>query len=420
MKKLFFGLSLIAMTGTSIAQNRGDYDEAVNKIKNYYNNQKADSLFDMCSDRIKNLMPAEKTKQLFAQLNAQVGAIKSFRFTRQDKGICYYKTEFGSATLSMVLALDKDNKLETFRFIPYTEEQDDNGQTYTYQSPSGNIVGTLAMPKTTTKMPLAIIIAGSGPTDRNGNNTISGKSNAYKMIADSLLKQGIASIRYDKRGVGASIDALKDESAVRFDDMIEDAVGFIKMAKQDTRFSKIIVIGHSEGSLIGMAAATKEQVEGFVSIAGIAQRADKVIIKQLNAQSTEVGAIAKGILDSLAAGHLVKNIDPNLNSIFHTSVQPYLISWLKYDPSVEIKKLRQPILLIQGDNDVQVAKEEAEKLKKAAPAATLKIIGGMNHVLKQAPTDRTQNLATYANSELPLSPELMPEIVKFISSCKNK
>ncbi len=413
-------MSLFAMTQTCIAQNKGDYDEAVNKIKNYYNNQKADSLFDMCSDRIKSLMPAEKTKLLFAQLNGQVGAIKSFRFTKLENGLSYYKTEFNSATLSLVLALDKDHKLETFRFVPYAEEQDENGINYIYKADAGNISGTLLMPKTNGKIPLAIIIAGSGPTDRNGNNTISGKSNAYKMIADSLLKQGIASIRYDKRGVGASIDALKDETTVRFDDMIDDAVGFIKMAKQDTRFSKIVVIGHSEGSLIGMIAAAREQVEGFVSIAGIAQRADKVIIKQLNAQSLEAGNTAKGILDSLAAGHLVKNIDPNLNSIFHTSVQPYLISWLKYDPSTEIKKLKQPILLLQGDNDVQVAKEEAEKLKKAAPTAALKIIVGMNHVLKQAPTDRTQNLATYANSELQLSPELMPELVKFINSCKNK
>jgi pimeloyl-ACP methyl ester carboxylesterase len=409
------------MTEDCIAQSTADYDDAIAKVKTFYNAQQADSLFNMCTDRIKSLMPLEKTKQVFTQLNGQVGTLKSYRFTKQEKGLSYYKVDFHSATLSLVVALDKDNKLETFRFIPYTQEvQEADGSTYTYNSPTGDIVGTLTMPAGAAKVPVAIIIAGSGPTDRNGNNTISGKSNTYKMIADSLLKQGIACIRYDKRGVNASVAALKDEAGLRFDDMVADACGFIKMAKQDTRFSKITIIGHSEGSLIGMIAAAKEQVNSYISVAGIAQRADKIIEKQIAAQSKDLAAKATIILDSLVAGYTVTNTEPSLNTLFNSSVQPYMISWLKYDPIVEIKKLKQPILIVQGDNDMQVPKEEAEQLKKAAPTATLKIIKGMNHVLKQAPADRTQNLATYGNSELPLSPELMPEIVKFINSVKSK
>jgi pimeloyl-ACP methyl ester carboxylesterase len=177
-------------------------------------------------------------------------------------------------------------------------------------------------------------------------------------------------------------------------------------------------LGHSEGSLIGMLAAQKEKVNAFISVSGIAAKADKIIEKQIASQSKELAGKATIILDSLDKGYKVRNIDPSLEELFHPSVQPYLISWLKYEPRTEIKKLSIPVLIIQGTTDLNVGVDEAEGLKKAYPAATLKIIPGMNHMLKPAPKDRMKNLETYKNPDLPLSPALVSDIVSFVNSVK--
>ena len=161
-------------------------------------------------------------------------------------------------------------------------------------------------------------------------------------------------------------------------------------------------------------AAAKEKPAAFVSLAGIAQRADKILEKQLGVQSATLAAEATLILDSLDKGYTVKTIDSSLMSVFRPSILPYMISWLRYEPAKEIKKLTIPVLILQGTTDIQVGVEEAESLKKACPHAELKMITGMNHVLKQADEDRAKNIATYSDSGLPLSPGLMPALTAFI------
>ncbi|MCW3121165.1 MAG: hypothetical protein JWQ38_657, partial [Flavipsychrobacter sp.] len=207
----------------------------------------------------------------------------------------------------------------------------------------------------------------------------------------------------------------QSEANMTFEDMINDAAGFVTMLKEDSRFSEVIVLGHSEGSLIGMVAANKGKANKYISVAGIAERADKVIEKQLSKQSKEMKEKATVLMDSIVNGYTVKTIDPMLSGIFRPSVMPYMSSWLKYDPCVEIKKLTTKVLIIQGTTDLQVDTDEAEMLKKAYPAATLKIIDGMNHVLKNAPRDLKQNMATYAATDLPLNAVIVPSITKFIN-----
>ncbi len=282
----------------------------------------------------------------------------------------------------------------------------------------GNIYGSLVTPPGINKVPVVLIIPGSGPTDRNGNNQYGVKGNTYSMLADSLQKEGIASLRYDKRGIGASAAAMTREDSLTFDDMVNDAIGFTKMLKQYWRFSKVIILGHSEGSLIGIRVAEQEKVAGLISAAGIAQRADKIVEKQLKEQSKELSKKSKVLFDSLLDGYTVNVEDPALTPLFRNSVQNYIRSWLKYTPDEEIKKLQIPILILQGTNDIQVAVSEAEKLSKAAPGATLTVIDGMSHLLKQAPEDRVKNEATYSDPNLPLSPGLMPAIMKFINETK--
>ncbi len=422
MKRTITMLILLAIAGIATAQSRTDIDVAVSRFQNFYNHQQVDSIYNMLSDRSKGIMSLEKTKQTFTQLHTQLGELKAYEFSKESQGFTFYKSTFNSSTLILAVSLNKELQLETFRFLPYKEDTTavaHDISNIVFKAATGNIYGTLTIPGGSKKVPVVLIIAGSGPTDRNCNSNRGGiKSNAYKMLADSLLQAGIACVRYDKRGVGESAEAIKSEDSTHFEDMENDAAGFVKMLKADPRFSKVIVLGHSEGSLLGMIAAKKEKADAYISVAGIAEKADVVIEKQLRAQSGELAAAAKIILDSLDKGYFVKDIDPSLLSLFRPSIQPYMISWLKYDPKQEIKKLSIPVLILQGTTDIQVSVDEAENLEKAYPKATLKLITGMNHVLKDATENYAQNVATYSKPELPLNAELMPAIVKFIKGVK--
>ncbi len=163
---------------------------------------------------------------------------------------------------------------------------------------TGKLEGTLLIPEAKVTIPVALIIAGSGPTDRDGNNPMM-KNNSLKMLATELLKNGIASLRYDKRGISKSKNAGLKESDLRFENYIEDTEGWIEFLKQDKRFCEIIVIGHSEGSLIGIIASQQKNVAKFISIAGAGQSADKTIREQLEAQPLIVLEQASPILDKL-------------------------------------------------------------------------------------------------------------------------
>jgi len=276
---------------------------------------------------------------------------------------------------------------------------------------SGEIFGTLTTPEKVTKIPVALIIAGSGPTDRDGNNQVM-KNNSLKMLSSALVKNGIATLRYDKRGIAESKAAGKNEADLRFEDYVNDAKGWLQLLKQDKRFSKVIIIGHSEGSLIGMLVATA--ADKYISIAGAGQSADKKIKEQLIAQPKIVKDVAYPIIDSLKNEKIVTNIDPMLYSLFRPSIQPYLISWFRYDPQSEIKKLTIPVLILQGTNDIQVSVEDARLLSNAYPKAHLVYVDKMNHVFKIVEGDRPANIKTYNDLSLPIADKLVNSITDFI------
>lgn len=274
------------------------------------------------------------------------------------------------------------------------------------------LYGTLTMPDVAKKCPVALIIAGSGPTDRNGNNPKM-KNNSLKMLAEALAKNGIASLRFDKRGIGESKTAGATESGLVFENYIEDTKSWINYLKQDKRFSQLIVIGHSEGSLIGMIAGAK--ADKFISIAGAGDSADKILKAQIASKSNkEIENLTFPIIDSLKNGKTVKNVDPMLNSLFRPSIQPYIISWFKYNPQTEIKKITIPVLILQGNKDLQVTIKDAENLSEANKKAELLIIDKMNHVLKIIDGDEQANYASYTNEVLPVSEVMTDKIVSFI------
>ena len=418
MKRILFLILFLVELNTGAAQV--NYQSVADKFQQFYNQELADSIFNMYAPIMKEHLSQDKNRTVMSGLHIQFGELRSLGLLKQDTGYARYKASFKDQVLTLVLALNKENLIEGLRFIPYTpepvaEKKAKPVSNIFLKTPKGNIAGTLLVPEEKQKLPVVLIIAGSGPVDRNGNLGDLVHTNAYQMIADSLSKKGIATLRYDKRGAGESAAAGGSESELSFDDGINDAAAFIQMLKADTRFSKVIVLGHSEGSLIGMVAAEQARADGFISVAGAGERADKVIEQQIKVQSPALASKATLLFDSLKMGYTV---DPpaDLLMIFRPSVQPYIKSWLKYDPQQEIKKLKIPVLIIQGTTDLQVSVQNAQWLKAANPGATLVIVKQMNHVLKNAGPDAKENTATYSNPALPIMTEMVRAMEKFIYS----
>lgn len=421
MKKISL-LLLLTHAVYAFAQSEPvNYSLAVLRFQQFFNRNQPDSIFKMLAPEVKAILPAEKNRQMVTQLQGQLGKIVNLSFESIDSGIATYKATFDKSVLAMKVSMNDKKQFSGLVFDNYKDpnspkkiEQLEPGESpFVYKALSATIYGTLTVPQNVSgKVPVVLIIPGSGPTDRNGNGPKL-NTNAYKQLAAALAKNGIASLRYDKRLIGESTSATK-ESQMRIDNYIDDAVGLINQLHEDQRFSKVIVLGHSEGSLIGMVAADGQPVDAFISVAGAGQPAYYILKEQMKSQPEYISKPFNRILDSLARGKTQDNVDASLYAFARPSIQPYLMSWIRYDPQRAIKRLKMPVLIIQGNTDLQVGVSEAERLKKAKSEAVLQIIPNMNHIMKDAPVEQDKNLATYTDPNLPLKPELVTDIVGFI------
>lgn len=269
--------------------------------------------------------------------------------------------------------------------------------------------GTLTFTKENS--PLIIWVHGSGNVDRNGNQQPMIKANYIKQFRDSINKKGIAFYSYDKRTAN-----LKNKESlikgVKFIDYVLDLKKAIAHFKNDKRFSKIILLGHSQGSLVAMLAS--ENVNQFISVAGAGMSADKVIIKQIQEKAPFLDSITQAHFKELATTGKIKEVNPMLLSVFAKQNQSFLSSWIQYNPSEEIKKLTIPTLIINGDNDLQVKVTDAETLHNSNTNSKLVIIKKMNHVLKEV-NSITENQSSYLKADFPLSNKLVETIVNFIN-----
>ena len=276
------------------------------------------------------------------------------------------------------------------------------------------IDGTLFSPeKTTGKTPLVILIAGSGPTDRNGNQETN-PNNSLKFLAEGLANNDIAVFSYDKRILKQIKEGSLDEKTLRFDDFITDVKDVLAYFRLQKKYAKIIIAGHSEGSTIGMAAA--HNADGYVSISGPGRPIDEVVTEQVLKQAPNMKTEIEGHFDKLRKGETFELKNQMLSIIFRESLQPYMISWLKYKPQEEIAQLKIPVLIVNGTKDLQISVGDAELLKAAKPDAKLEIITNMNHILKEIKGDDTENFASYSKPDIPIMPQLTAAVTAFVKA----
>jgi pimeloyl-ACP methyl ester carboxylesterase len=416
-RNLFFVLIFQLTILTSFAQDHAITDGFANKFVSYYNNGKVDSIYTLLSDAGKAKITNAALVTATLQLKGALGDIKSCEFYKENNGANSYIATLDKSGPVLYVTFTKANKLAGF-FTDADKRELPGAITVT--TPDAVLKGTLTVPDVKQKVPVVLLIAGSGPTDRDGNTKSAGVNpNTYLQISEALKQKNIAVLRYDKRMVGQST-STKAVAELEFNDFVDDAVALVKFLKADARFSKIIIAGHSEGSLIGMLVCQRENTDGFISLAGAGVGADGTLKNQLkdklSADNYKKGSL---MIDSIKAGQAVKQkLTLWSMGLFDPSLQPYLHSWMQYNPQKEIAKLTVPAFIVQGSTDIQVGIDDALLLKKAQPKARIKLINGMSHILKEGPADNAENMATYTKSDLPLHPELIPAIAAFIESIK--
>ena len=264
--------------------------------------------------------------------------------------------------------------------------------------------GTLTY--TLEKQPLLIWVHGSGGVNRDGN-----QPQYIKQFREAINKENMAFFSYDKRTANPNNVRFIQEDGIYFSDFVSDIKEVIHHFKNDKRFSKIILIGHSQGSLIAMLAL--DNIDKYISLAGAGETIDKTLVRQITKQSHEFGKLTEQYINELMTTGEIKEVNPNLMSLFAKQNQPFIKSWITVNPIEEIKKVAIPTLIINGDKDFQVLINDAENLHKAKPDAELVIIKNMNHVLKHIEKDE-DNMKSYMSSDFKISEELITTIVEFV------
>jgi pimeloyl-ACP methyl ester carboxylesterase len=290
------------------------------------------------------------------------------------------------------------------------------GTSVTLPSEPAPLYGTLLVPEGPTRA-VAVILPGSGPTDRDGNNTMGLVPATYRLLAEGLAEQGVATVRIDKRGIGQSAAAGGAEQDLRFGHFVEDARAWAAATAERTGQPCVWLIGHSEGALVALAAVEdgNDAVCGLVLLSGAGRRARVVLEEQLGPQLPEpMRTQAFHALAELEAGRTVADTPPALAALFRPSVQPYLISWLALDPAVLTAAYDGPVMVGTGTTDIQTPVVDAEALAAARPGVHLVLWEGVNHPLKVAPADRAGNIATYSDPTLPLAPGVVDDVAAFI------
>jgi len=288
---------------------------------------------------------------------------------------------------------------------------------YTIHSGALELGGTLTLPRSATgRVPVVVIIAGSGPTDRNGNSLLGIRPNSYAQLAWRLAERGIASLRYDKRAMPGT-KGVFDMTKMTLDDFAADARAAAESLAHDARFSRVILLGHSEGSSLAlMAARAGPPVTAVISVSGLGRPLGVVLREQLSRQFDSATLVRYDTaMAQYLRGEQPRDMPPQLALLFVPINLSFMKSLSSFDPPAAIKAVRQPVLIVQGGRDLQVTVADAERLHAAKPDAQLVVVPLANHVLKQT-TDTTLQgqMPTYQSPTVPIMPDVADAIADWI------
>ncbi len=382
--------------------------------------------YPMMDTSVQKKISKEQLKQLWGQLEGQYGAWKDAKIVSTertgDKDVATVDNDFEKATVTMKVAMNSNKMVVGFTISGVKQKEQHTTplpanckeEGVTVHTPDGDLKGTIVMPEKFAGR-VVLIVAGSGPTDRNGNNILGVTAQSYKLLAYALAEKGIASMRYDKRYVGESNSFTKDPSRSTIDEFVKDAVQCLKTLKADKRFTRIYLCGHSEGSLISMLASKTEKVNGYISLCGMGEALDKTLEKQLVTNAGFKKEDVQPVIASVMKNTVLPQLPKGLETIITQSNVVFLHSIFQYDPQKVMKGMKIPVLIVTGTRDIQIPKTDADLLKKAKPDAKMLVIENMNHTLKDAPADMAGNMETYKKPELPLSAGLAAGLADFIN-----
>ena len=431
----YISLSFLALPVLAFVPNANCFAEeaapkAVAKVVDALVARNFESVVQSFDDNLKSKLTASQLKAAWKQVENAIGDYaKTNPPARIAKGTFESTVEFSRLALIVRVSVNAEGKVNGLFMRPAPlssggsspKSDDDQHRSLQFEVNGIKIHGTLVLPtpppktkRATTPIPLAVLHSGSGPTDRDGNQPLL-KNDSIKKLAEQLGDRGIATFRYDKRGSGAT-GMVGSESDLKLQTYSDDLVSILGELRSlpGLDFESTTLIGHSEGAQICMLAAQSAEIDQMITIAGSGRNMKALLQSQLKGKlPPELERRSDEILDELAAGRLVDDVPESLQTLYRRSVQPFLISCIQSEPTRLAASLRMPLLIVQGDRDIQVTMDDAERLLKAQPKAELAVFAGMNHVLRHVETQEDQQ-ETYRDPKRDLAEGLAERIAEFI------
>jgi pimeloyl-ACP methyl ester carboxylesterase len=275
----------------------------------------------------------------------------------------------------------------------------------------GAIDAVLTIPPDVERPPVALLIAGSGSTDHDGNGP-QVKPATLKKLSDQLVARKIATLRYDKRGAGGWKPEFGKPEDFRFKDYVDDATALVNYLRSSGKFSRVVLVGHSEGGLVAILTARRVPIDRLVLLVTAARKQGDLIKAQLaKTLAPDVLEPITKAIDAMMAGQIVD--PPPQGLVIAPKMQPSMASAFTEDPIDPLKQVDQPTLIIGGGRDRQVARLDFIALSTASSTAKTLWLPDMNHVLVDV-TDEADDLKAYNDSERPLDPTLIDTVAAFV------